>query len=224
MRAAREAGHQLPRRRPLQRRDRRRHRSRPATPRSSSASCSAPSGWVRDEVVVANKLWWEFWPEQTAADELGGSLGRMGLDHIDLIYATPPPATIPNVRCARSSSRPPGSSRRAWLASGRWRCGRRRSSARHSTSPPSSARRRRSRTSWRAASCSTPSADDPAMVELMANRGVGLVAVVRARRRHADRQVPRRRGTAGRATTTLRRTAPANRSPSRSPSWRASGE
>ena len=49
------------------------------------------SGWVRDEVVVANKLWWEFWPEQSAADELGGSLERMGLDHIDLIYATPPP-------------------------------------------------------------------------------------------------------------------------------------
>ena len=55
------------------------------------------SGWVRDEVVVANKLWWEFWPEQSAADELGASLGRMGLDHVDLIYATPPPDTITSV-------------------------------------------------------------------------------------------------------------------------------
>src|SRR3979409_1200195 len=44
------------------------------------------AGWVRDEVVVSNKLWWEFWPEQIAAAELEGSLGRMGLDHIDLIY------------------------------------------------------------------------------------------------------------------------------------------
>ena len=26
------------------------------------------SGWRRDEVIVANKLWWEFWPEQTAAE------------------------------------------------------------------------------------------------------------------------------------------------------------
>ena len=23
------------------------------------------SGWRRDEVVVSNKLWWEFWPQQT---------------------------------------------------------------------------------------------------------------------------------------------------------------
>jgi aryl-alcohol dehydrogenase-like predicted oxidoreductase len=45
----------------------------------------------RDEVVVANKLWWEFWPEQSAAAELDGSLARMGFDHVDVIYANPPP-------------------------------------------------------------------------------------------------------------------------------------
>jgi L-glyceraldehyde 3-phosphate reductase len=49
------------------------------------------SGWRRDEVVVANKLWWEFWPEQSAAAELDASLGRMGLDHLDLAYAERPP-------------------------------------------------------------------------------------------------------------------------------------
>jgi aryl-alcohol dehydrogenase-like predicted oxidoreductase len=48
-------------------------------------------GWRRDEVVVANKLWWEHWPEQSAAEELDASLGRMGLDHVDLIYAERPP-------------------------------------------------------------------------------------------------------------------------------------
>ena len=48
--------------------------------------------------------------------------------------------------------------------------------------------------------------------------------LVRARRRHADREVHRRRRPAARATTTLRRTAPANGSPSPSPSWRGSGE
>jgi aryl-alcohol dehydrogenase-like predicted oxidoreductase len=48
-------------------------------------------GWARDEVVVSNKLWWEFWPEQNAAAELDSSLGRMGLDHIDLIYTMQPP-------------------------------------------------------------------------------------------------------------------------------------
>ena len=49
------------------------------------------AGLPRDEVVVANKLWWEFWPEQSAAAELDGSLARMGFKHVDLIYANPPP-------------------------------------------------------------------------------------------------------------------------------------
>ena len=52
------------------------------------------TGWVRDEVVVANKLWWEFWPEQSAEQEIDGSLGRMGLDHVDLIYAERLPAGL----------------------------------------------------------------------------------------------------------------------------------
>src|SRR3954469_17722500 len=49
------------------------------------------SGWPRDEAVVANKLWWEFWPEQDAAGELDASLRRMGLDHVDLAYSEKPP-------------------------------------------------------------------------------------------------------------------------------------
>ena len=49
------------------------------------------SGWNRDEVVIANKLWWEFWPEQDAAGELDASLQRMGLDHVDLAYSEKPP-------------------------------------------------------------------------------------------------------------------------------------
>jgi aryl-alcohol dehydrogenase-like predicted oxidoreductase len=53
------------------------------------------AGWQRDEVVVANKLWWEFWPEQTPADELAGSLSRMGLEHVDLIYSDALPPGVP---------------------------------------------------------------------------------------------------------------------------------
>jgi aryl-alcohol dehydrogenase-like predicted oxidoreductase len=49
------------------------------------------AGWKRDEVVLANKLWWEFWPGEDAAAELEGSLGRMGMDHLDLVYAERPP-------------------------------------------------------------------------------------------------------------------------------------
>src|SRR5438105_1421646 len=53
------------------------------------------AGWPRHETIVANKLWWEFWPEQNAAQELDGSLGRMGLDHVDLIYTDRPPNGLP---------------------------------------------------------------------------------------------------------------------------------
>jgi aryl-alcohol dehydrogenase-like predicted oxidoreductase len=53
------------------------------------------AGWQRDEVAVANKLWWEFWPAQTPSQELAASLGRMGLDHVDLIYTDAPPGGLP---------------------------------------------------------------------------------------------------------------------------------
>jgi aryl-alcohol dehydrogenase-like predicted oxidoreductase len=49
------------------------------------------TGWPREETVVTNKLWWEFWPEQSASDELDGSLERMRFDYVDVIYANPPP-------------------------------------------------------------------------------------------------------------------------------------
>jgi aryl-alcohol dehydrogenase-like predicted oxidoreductase len=50
------------------------------------------AGYRRDETFVSEKLWWEFWPRESAAAELDGSLGRLGFDYVDLIYAiTPPP-------------------------------------------------------------------------------------------------------------------------------------
>src|SRR3984885_15947528 len=53
------------------------------------------AGMRRDEAVVTNKLWWEFWPQQSAAAELDASLRRMGFDYIDVIYANPPPEGMP---------------------------------------------------------------------------------------------------------------------------------
>jgi aryl-alcohol dehydrogenase-like predicted oxidoreductase len=52
------------------------------------------AGWVRDDVTVSNKLWWEHWPDEDAAAELDGSLGRMGLEHVDVIYAIAPPPSL----------------------------------------------------------------------------------------------------------------------------------
>jgi aryl-alcohol dehydrogenase-like predicted oxidoreductase len=52
------------------------------------------SGWPRDEVTITNKLWWEFWPQQTARGELTASLKRTGLDHFDFVYSDPPPEEL----------------------------------------------------------------------------------------------------------------------------------
>jgi aryl-alcohol dehydrogenase-like predicted oxidoreductase len=49
------------------------------------------SGWPRDEVTIATKLWWEFWPGQTAREELAASLERTGLERFDFVYSDPPP-------------------------------------------------------------------------------------------------------------------------------------
>ena len=53
------------------------------------------AGWDRDAVTVCNKLWWEHWPDEDAATELDGSLERMGLDHVDVIYAIAAPTAPP---------------------------------------------------------------------------------------------------------------------------------
>ncbi len=45
------------------------------------------AGLPRADTVIANKLWWEHWPREDAAAELDASLGRLGFDHVDLIYA-----------------------------------------------------------------------------------------------------------------------------------------
>ena len=58
------------------------------------------AGWRRDEVTVANKLWFEFWPEQSAEQELNESLQRMGFDYVDLIYACWPPPEHPELTAA----------------------------------------------------------------------------------------------------------------------------
>src|SRR5262249_32855906 len=44
--------------------------------------------------VVSEKLWWEFWPNQSAASELDASLRRLEFDHVDLIYAIRLPAQL----------------------------------------------------------------------------------------------------------------------------------
>jgi aryl-alcohol dehydrogenase-like predicted oxidoreductase len=55
----------------------------------------AASGWPREEVTIATKLWWEFWPAQTAQQELEASLERTGLERFDFVSCDPPAPELP---------------------------------------------------------------------------------------------------------------------------------
>jgi L-glyceraldehyde 3-phosphate reductase len=131
------------------------------------------AGWPRDEVVVSNKLWWEFWPDQSPAQELAGSLGRMGLDHVDLIYSGALPDGVGvddavgmitgliRAGAARAWGTffwSPGQMERAWQIADREGV-----PGPVATQPPYSLVRREV-------------VDDPAMRRLAADRGVAIVA------------------------------------------------
>lgn len=78
------------------------------------------AGWNRDEVIVANKLWWEHWRDQDAATEMDGSLQRMGLDHVDLIYAIRPPPGLPVSMVVEQVSGLIDTARARWWGTGMW--------------------------------------------------------------------------------------------------------
>ena len=131
------------------------------------------SGWRRDEVVVSNKLWWEFWPGQSPAQELAESLARMGLDHVDLIYSEVPPDGVGlqnaiemisgliragGARAWGTLNWTPDQMERAWQIADREGV-----PGPVATQPPYSLVRREI-------------VDDPAMRRLAADRGVAIVA------------------------------------------------
>jgi L-glyceraldehyde 3-phosphate reductase len=89
------------------------------------------AGWPRAEAVVANKLWWEFWPGESPAQEVAGSLRRMQFDYLDLVYSEVPPDGVPleeavallaglvrdgTVRAWGTLNWPPDLMERAWQA------------------------------------------------------------------------------------------------------------
>src|SRR6476659_3484617 len=49
-------------------------------------------GWKREDLIIANKLWLEFYPGQSLEEEINGSLGRLQMDYLDLVYCATPPA------------------------------------------------------------------------------------------------------------------------------------
>ena len=132
------------------------------------------AGWVRSEVTVSNKLWWEHWPRQSASEELDGSLERMGFDQLDLLYAMPPPdgltidALVEEVAGLIASGRA-----RAW-GTGMWSAAQHHEALEVLPGPGSAAtgRPRRWPPAW-----STPAGpDDPSMRRAFDDGPIGLVA------------------------------------------------
>lgn len=53
------------------------------------------SGANRHNLVIGNKIWFEFFPRESIEAELDGSLGRIGIDHLDIVYCDKRPESLP---------------------------------------------------------------------------------------------------------------------------------
>ena len=72
-------------------------------------------GWSRDGLVIANKLWLEFYPNEDLAAELDGSLSRLQMDYLDIVYCAAPPASLSLVEMLKQIDRLIASGKlRAW--------------------------------------------------------------------------------------------------------------
>jgi len=55
------------------------------------------TGRHRADVVIGNKLWFEFYPAESIETELDGSLSRIGIEYLDIVYCDVRPASLPLV-------------------------------------------------------------------------------------------------------------------------------
>lgn len=51
-------------------------------------------GFDRDKLFISNRLWFEFYPDESFEAEVDGSLGRIGIDHFDLVFCFTPPKQL----------------------------------------------------------------------------------------------------------------------------------
>jgi aryl-alcohol dehydrogenase-like predicted oxidoreductase len=62
-------------------------------------------GWKRADLVIANKLWHEFYPKQDLADELAGSLSRLQMSYLDIVYSAELPDSLPLIEMLQQIDR-----------------------------------------------------------------------------------------------------------------------
>jgi aryl-alcohol dehydrogenase-like predicted oxidoreductase len=72
-------------------------------------------GVDRQRLVVANKLWFEFYPQESVEAELDGSLSRLQMDYLDIVYCEQLPAKVPRAATIAELDRLIGTGKlRAW--------------------------------------------------------------------------------------------------------------
>jgi aryl-alcohol dehydrogenase-like predicted oxidoreductase len=63
------------------------------------------TGRNRADVVIGNKIWFEFYPAENIETELDGSLSRIGIDYLDIVYCDAGPASLPLVEMVATLDR-----------------------------------------------------------------------------------------------------------------------
>ena len=51
-------------------------------------------GFRRDKLVISNRMWFEFFPQESFEAEVDGSLSRIGVDYFDLVFCFTPPKEL----------------------------------------------------------------------------------------------------------------------------------
>lgn len=74
----------------------------------------------REDLVISNRMWYEFFPEQSFIEEVDGSLQRIGVDHFDLVFCFTPPEALHPKEMVASLAELIGSGRVHHWASGNW--------------------------------------------------------------------------------------------------------
>ena len=52
------------------------------------------SSFSRENLVISNRMWFEFFPDESFAQEVDGSLARIGIDYFDLVFCFTTPESL----------------------------------------------------------------------------------------------------------------------------------
>ena len=81
------------------------------------------SKFQRENLVISNRMWFEFFPQQSFAEEVDGSLARVGIEYFDLVFCFTPPDSLRPLEMVTALAELVDSGRIRHWASGNWPVG-----------------------------------------------------------------------------------------------------